>query len=554
METTPKIIVVDDEKSICSNVEKILKKNHYEIVYATTADEALEKMAVESFSLLISDIVMPGKNGLELLKLVKQQWPLTKAVMMTAYASTDTAVKAIRMGALDYIPKPFTPDELRSTVEKALAGEHTEAPSTPEEREFIDAIDLDIPFDIDEVAAVTGEAYAKSLGPSDMPIIEVKMPEPLVSFCEMGNMVCDIFKKLGATCKAGTKTQKCPQLAKKKRAAKKEARPDVKQLIGIDQPFEYEEVAAVTGPEYVHSLKSDGVAFIPYEELKKNVAQMMKIGRIDVDMPFDPNEVARVTGEAYIDQVSRSDMPVVEITASEAIEGFCETGNMVCDIFKKLGVTCKAGTKTAKCPQLAKKKRAAMKKTAVDMNMLISVDQPFNYDEVTAVTGPGYVEHLVYGGTVQIPYEELKQNVARLMKVRESKRAEIVEFPKEPATKNILVIDDEVAVNNNIRKILLKKGYQVDQAITKDEALESITSHPYKLILLDLKIPGVKGLELLQTIRDKNPEAKVIMITGYASIETAVEATRMGAVDYLPKPFTPDEIREATDKAFLLAA
>ncbi len=554
METTPRIIVVDDEKSICSNVEKILKKNHYEIVHATTADEALEKMAVESFSLLISDIIMPGKNGLELLKLVKQQWPLTKAVMMTAYASTDTAVKAIRMGALDYIPKPFTPDELRSTVEKALAGELTEAPTTPEERAFIDAIDLDMPFDVDEVAAVTGEAYAKSLGPSDMPIIEVKMPEPLEGFCETGNMVCDIFKKLGATCKAGTKTQKCPQLAKKKRAAKKQKRTDVKQLIGIDQPFDYQEVAAVTGPEYVQSLQNEGVSFVPYEELKKNVAKMMQRGRIDVDIPFDRDEVARQTGEAYVDQASRSDMPVVEITASDSVEGFCEVGSMVCDIFKKLGATCKAGTKTAKCPQLAKRKRAAKKSKRIDMKELISIDQPFNYEEVAAVTGPEYIENLVYDGIVQVPYETLKQNVARLTKEMEKPSAVTLEFPRESVSKNILVIDDEVAVNNNIRKILLKKGYQVDQAITKEEALESIASHPYKLILLDLKIPGVKGLELLQTIRDKNPQAKVIMITGYASIETAVAAARMGAVDYLPKPFTPDEIRQATDKAFLLAA
>ena len=554
METTPRIIVVDDEKSICSNVEKILKKNHYEIVHATTADEALEKMAVESFSLLISDIVMPGKNGLELLKLVKKQWPLTKAVMMTAYASTDTAVKAIRMGALDYIPKPFTPDELRSTVEKALAGELAEAPTTSEEREFIDAIDLDIPFDIDEVAAVTGEAYARSLGPSDMPIIEVKMPEPLVGYCEMGNMVCDIFKKLGATCKAGTKTQTCPQLAKKKRAAKKKNRTDVKQLIGIDQPFDYEEVAAVTGPEYVQSLQNEGVAFIPYEELKKNVSRMLGKGKIDVDAPFDRDEVAAQVGEAYTDQLSRSDMPVIEITASESIEGFCETGNMVCDIFKKLGATCKAGTKTAKCPQLAKKKRAAKMKTVVDVKTLIAVDQPFDYDEVVAVTGPDFVAHMGYDGQVQVPYEELKQNVAGMMKEMASKKAKLYEFPKESRTKSILVIDDEVAVNNNIRKILLKKGYQVDQAVTKEEALESIASHPYKLVLLDLKIPGVKGLELLQTIRDKNPQAKIIIITGYASIETAVAAARMGAVDYLSKPFTPDEIRQATDKAFLLAA
>jgi DNA-binding NtrC family response regulator len=77
-------------------------------------------MARESLSLLISDIVMPGKNGLELLKMVKKEWPLTKAVMMTAYAATDTAIKSVRLGALDYIAKPFTPDEIRTVTENVF--------------------------------------------------------------------------------------------------------------------------------------------------------------------------------------------------------------------------------------------------------------------------------------------------------------------------------------------------------------------------------------------------------------------------------------------------
>ena len=119
---------------------------------------------------------------------------------------------------------------------------------------------------------------------------------------------------------------------------------------------------------------------------------------------------------------------------------------------------------------------------------------------------------------------------------------------------NILVIDDEVAVNNNVRKILAKNGYEVDQATTKDEALERINARPYRLVLLDLRIPGVQGLEMLKAVVDKNPDTRVIIITGYASIETAVEAARMGAVDYLPRPFTPDEIRNATERAFQLAA
>ena len=127
MEAPAKIIVVDDEKQICLNVAKILSKNDYDVTHVLSAQEALDKMAADSYSLLISDIVMPGKNGLELLKMVKKEWPLTKAIMMTAYAATDTAMKAIQLGALDYIPKPFTPDELRTTVEQALSGKLAEA-------------------------------------------------------------------------------------------------------------------------------------------------------------------------------------------------------------------------------------------------------------------------------------------------------------------------------------------------------------------------------------------------------------------------------------------
>ncbi len=552
MNTMPKIMVVDDEASICNNVEKILKKSNYAVTRAASAKEALDILAKESFSLLISDIVMPEMNGLELLKMVKKEWPVTRAVMMTAYASTDTAVKAIRMGALEYLPKPFTPDELRATVENALSGRLVEARISEQERESINIIDVDIPFDTDEVAKVTGKGYADTLGPSDMPVVEVKMPENLDGFCEVGNMVCDIFKKLGATCKAGTKTAACPQLAKKKKSAKRNT-VDTKRLIGIDQPFDYEEVAAVSGPEYIHNLRSDGVSIPYYEDLKANLARLAERNKIDVDVPFDADEVAQVTGRAYVDHATRTDVPTVEITASEPVEGFCEVGDMVCDIFKKLGATCKAGTKTAACPQLAKKKRAALKQAVADTATLIAPDMPFNYDEVVQATGRDYVDHLVYDGTVQMPYETLKANMAKMIAadVQEPAPGQIAQAPAHPS---ILVVDDEVAVNNNIRKILAKKGYQVDQAVTRQEAMDCIATKSYGLVLLDLRIPGVNGLDLLKAIGEKNPDAKVIMITGYASIETAVEAARMGAVDYLPKPFTPDEIRNATERAFRLAA
>ena len=543
-----RIMVVDDEKGICRNVEKILSKNNYEVICALSAAEALERMKTESFDLMISDIVMPGMNGLELLKKVKSEWPKTRALMMTAYASTDTAVKAIRLGALDYVSKPFTPDELRTVVQKTMGGDLVQAKTSEKEIEMINVIDLDMPFDGDEVAKYTGEDYVKILGRSDMPVVEVKIPAKLENFCAVGDMVCDIFKKLGGTCKAGNKSHLCPQKTAKKSAGSKKIAeaPDRSKWIGIDMPFNYDEVVSITGPEYVAHLGAEGVSFVSYQELKDNVARMMgkPSANIDMDMPFDRSEVAKAVGEDYVNTLGPSDMPVVEVKISEKLEHYCEVGEMVCDIFRKLGATCKAGTKTSLCPQKKSRKKAkAGIQVVPDVSRLIGVDMPFVFDDVAAAVGAEYAMHLETGERAVYSYEEIKQHAATLMAQQESK-----------TKRSALVIDDEVAVNNNIRKILEKRGYVVDQAISQEEALEKINDRSYPVIMLDLKMPGVKGLELLQSIRERRPEAMVVIVTGYASIETAVETARMGAVGYLAKPFTPDEIRGAAENAVRLAA
>ncbi|RPH51124.1 MAG: response regulator [Desulfobacteraceae bacterium] len=556
MNTVERIMVVDDEKGICQNVEKILSKNNYEVTCALSAAEALERMKTESFDLMISDIVMPGMNGLELLKQVKTEWPKTRALMMTAYASTDTALKAIRLGALDYVSKPFTPDELRTVVRKAMAGDLVEAKTSEKEIEVINVVDIDMPFDGDEIARYTGEEYVKTLGRSDMPVIEVKMPEKLVNYCSVGDMVCDIFKKLGGTCKAGNKSHKCPQKTGKKAAGshKTAESPDRSKWIGIDMPFNYDEVVSVTGPEYVAHLGSNGVSFVSYEELKKNMARRMgkPAGDIDVDMPFDRSEVAKTTGDLYANTLGPSDMPVIEVKKSEKIEHYCQVGEMVCDIFRKLGGTCKAGTKTRLCPQVKSRKKAeAGKRNVPDVSRLIGVDMPFLFDEVAAAAGADYAMHLEAGERAVYSYEEIRQHAATLTARQE---AEANRLSIDESGRGVLVIDDEVAVNNNIRKILEKKGYGVEQAVSREEALEKINDRSYPVIMLDLKMPGVKGLELLKSIRERRPESMVVIITGYASIETAVETARMGAVGYLAKPFTPDEIRGAAENAIRLAA
>jgi DNA-binding response OmpR family regulator len=547
-----KILVVDDEANICQNVKKILSKKNYEVTTALNAEEAMEKLAADSFALMISDIIMPGKNGLELLKMVKDQWPLTKAMIMTAYASTDTAMKSIRLGALDYIPKPFTPQELRTKVGQVLSGKLSEVRASSAEKELIDVIDLDAPFEAKEVEQATDENYVKMLGRSDMPVVEVKLPSALPNYCAVGSMVCDIFKKLGATCKVGTKSGECPQ-KKTRKAAPKSAVPDVRRLVGIDQPFSYDEVVSVTGPEFVHQLGREGVAFLPYEELKKNMAARLKddSSRIDVDIPFDRREVETAVGTDYAVSLSRSDVPVVEVKVPESVPNYCAVGSMVCDIFKKLGATCKAGSKSGECPQLKAKKAKPAAAPAADQRRWLGPDLPFDAEELAAAAGPDYVKHLYKEDRVVMPYAELKTTMAARLKPQAAAREALQ--PRADLLR-VLVIDDEVAVNNNIRKILAKKGYEIAQATSKAEALQKLQGGAYGLVILDLKMPGVKGLELLAAVRERQPAARVIIVTGYATIETAVEGARMGAVGYVPKPFTPVELRSAAEKAVRLAA
>ncbi|MDY6953950.1 MAG: response regulator [Thermodesulfobacteriota bacterium] len=353
----PKILVVDDEVTAGKSIEKVLAKKGFYIDLAESADEGLHKIEKGLFELVLLDIMMPQVNGIELLRIIKERWPHLKVVMVTGYPSIETAVEATRLGALDYISKPFTPDELREKVEAVLLDTASEK--------------------VVPLRPVEEEASA--------------------SVCPLSGQPCEIYAKKGRACK--TKDGICPKIKKAQLKARKRA-------------------------------------LSPVEEIGKSA--------VDIDMPFDYDEVAKYTDPAYVNALSGSDMPMV------------------------------------------------------------------NWE--------GPVEE-----AVATPYE-------------------------------VLVIDDEVVVGNSVRKILKSRGFRVDHAETPDAAMALLSKRPVDMILLDMKIPGVKGLDLLETIREENPTVPVIMITGYATVETAVESIKLGAIDYVPKPFTPDELHEAVERAFRRAA
>ena len=117
----PRILVVDDELNICQSCAKILAKLNYKVDYALNGYDALKKMEGDPFDVILTDLKMSSLGGMEVLRRVKESNPDTPVIVMTGYASVSSAVEVMKMGALDYLPKPFTPDELRAIVRQALS-------------------------------------------------------------------------------------------------------------------------------------------------------------------------------------------------------------------------------------------------------------------------------------------------------------------------------------------------------------------------------------------------------------------------------------------------
>jgi two-component system alkaline phosphatase synthesis response regulator PhoP len=109
----------------------------------------------------------------------------------------------------------------------------------------------------------------------------------------------------------------------------------------------------------------------------------------------------------------------------------------------------------------------------------------------------------------------------------------------------VLVVDDEGAIRYSISKTLQRVGYQVHTAENGEKALEMMEHQAYDVVLTDIRMPGLTGVELLAKIKEQAPDAVVILLTGYASLETAIESLRLGAHDYLVKPSSSQDIRNS---------
>lgn len=248
---------------------------------------------------------------------------------------------------------------------------------------------------------------------------------------------------------------------------------------------------------------------------------------IDVDMPFSAKEIAKATSASYVEHLTRSDMPIVAAQPIPAAD-FCPLGQRACKRFVKKGVC-----QLEECPIVTAEKKKGRAAAATEYVFdPIDVDMPFSASEVAALTSEAYVAAL---GPSDMPVTGHWGQFA-------------------PTARKVLVVDDEAVVVNSIRKILIRKGFAIQEAFSCKDALAQVFAQDYDLVLLDMKMSDGNGMDVLQRIKAKRPDLRVVIVTGYASIDTAVEAIQKGASDYMAKPFTPDELYSVTNKVLGAAA
>ncbi|MCG6908835.1 MAG: response regulator [Deltaproteobacteria bacterium] len=114
----------------------------------------------------------------------------------------------------------------------------------------------------------------------------------------------------------------------------------------------------------------------------------------------------------------------------------------------------------------------------------------------------------------------------------------------------ILVIDDESVICDACKLVLGERGHRVDRCLTGRTGLEAIRKETYEVILLDIKLPDVDGMEILREVCNMSPMPCIIVMTGYSTMSNAVQAMKLGAADYLTKPFTDDDLNTTVEKAF----
>ncbi len=160
MQTSPKLLVVDNDAVVGRSFDRVLSEKGYEVVTAVNGDDALKRFDEDDYDAVITDIKMPGMDGIEVAERIKQRRPWTPVVIVTGYGTAANQARAEAIGACDFVRKPLSPDMIEGIAQKALRSSETASPRTGSE-----AVVVPLPVAVEKASALQEVArFSKNVG------------------------------------------------------------------------------------------------------------------------------------------------------------------------------------------------------------------------------------------------------------------------------------------------------------------------------------------------------------------------------------------------------
>ncbi len=473
MKTSRDILAIDDEAVIRQGIARICGGEGLSVDAVDGGAAGLERLARCAYRLVLCDIMMENLDGFQFLEQAAVLGSRAPVVMVTGYSTVENAVRSLRRGAIDFIAKPFTADELLAVVRRGFNYGR-----------------------LMEVADTEGAARPVTHCPP--------------RYHRLGQMSWAAVEPVGAV------------------------------LIGVNDIF-----ARTTGAIQRVVLSSAGselvqgracAAIVAEDDVSHGVISPLSGRIVDVNALAlaDPAVVARDPyGDGWLYRVLPSELEY-DLGCLDTQAASCDTAGG----WKRPPTHCVA--------QHARQlERDGIRSTAMGFGLV------FVFVVVCVV-----VDLALRAGLRKI--QQRKQRLEReqalsvslkldfTREARTLKRAEV----RDQAAR-ILCVDDEPVVLDSLRKILVLDGYSVDTVQTGQEMLGLVQTHHYDFVFTDLRMPEMDGVDVVKAVKHMRPDIDVIIITGYATVETAVECMKFGAMDYVQKPFTEEELRSFVKKALI---
>ncbi len=520
LERNNSVLVIDDEEVMLTLFDELLTREGYKISLAKSGEEALESLDSTAVNLLVVDKNLPGISGLETIREARRINPDIEAMIITGYASVDSALEAIEMGAYDYLTKPFgSLDVVKGKIERAL------------KRQNHTLINKKI---VGELKGITEGLMKAGVPGEDGRWLLGKFQDELKRFKE----------ELG---------WKNTVLIVEGEGTAREAM--VKSL----SEKGYDLLCSRNADEGILTLKQN---YINLLLVNKDLPDSTGFELIDAARRIEPNLYAIIiANSASLDPVLRA----MEVGACDYIlrplEGPDVLGAKVKKALKEQNESLKYKKLINELIKLwkelvrtkePKEKKSFFEEMVEDEEIIRQREESYRRPEVKK---KGFLEEMIEaeeGIFRRLEEPHRRSEVEEKAEVKAEEPPPIIEPKpeKEPEPEeikgrvSILVIDDEEVVLGVLRELLTKEGYKVLLARSGEEGLEILKEGKVNLILADKNLPGISGLDMIWAAKKINPAIEAVIITGYASMESAIFAMRLGVCSYLIKPFeSMDQIR-----------